>query len=111
MSTPTQTTEFFDTLAKVLLRCALFGFLLLLFWFGVILLAEDLVCSVHGRMFGLTPHELNPLLRHGSPQTRRGLLVPAAMGGNPTRPQKTVGLTKSKYDDRRRRGGSARPER
>ena len=58
MSTPTQTTEFFDTLAKVLLRCALFGFLLLLFWFGVILLAEDLVCSVHGRMFGLTPHEL-----------------------------------------------------
>ena len=35
----TQMTEFFDTLAKMLLRCWLFGFLLLLFWAVVFLLA------------------------------------------------------------------------
>ena len=58
MSTPNQTTEFFDTLAKVLLRCTLFGFLLLLFWFGAVMLAGDFVYSVHGGMFGLSQHEL-----------------------------------------------------
>ncbi len=31
MTTPNQTAEFFDTLSKILLRCTLFGFLLLLF--------------------------------------------------------------------------------
>jgi hypothetical protein len=59
MSTSSGTTEFFDTLARVLLRCAALGFLLLLFWLGFLVLAWDLVYSIHGRMFGLTPHELN----------------------------------------------------
>ena len=56
-----QTTEFFDTLAKVLLRCTVFGFVLLMFWFGVIMLAGDLVYSVHGSMFDLGPHELQTI--------------------------------------------------
>ena len=59
MSTSVQTAEFFDTLAKILARCTVIGFLLLLFWFGAVTLAGDLVYSVHGAMFDLTPHELN----------------------------------------------------
>ncbi len=55
----TQTYEFYDTLAKVLSRCTLMGFVLLFFWFGAIMLAGDLVYSIHGAMFGMTPHELN----------------------------------------------------
>lgn len=54
-----QNSEFFDTLAKVLARCTILGFLLLLFWFGAIMLAGDLVYGVHGSMFGLSPHELH----------------------------------------------------
>jgi hypothetical protein len=59
MSESTQTTEFFDTLAKVLLRCFVLGFLLLLIWVGAFALARDVIHNLHGEMFGLTPHELN----------------------------------------------------
>ena len=58
MSTPSETTDFFDTLARVLIRCTLFGFLLLLFWFAAVMLAGDLVYSIHGSMFDLTRHEM-----------------------------------------------------
>ena len=53
-----QTTDFLEALAKVLLRCTLFGFALLLFWVVVLFLAGDLVYGVHGGLFGLSPHEL-----------------------------------------------------
>jgi hypothetical protein len=59
MSESTQTTEFFDTLAKVLLRCFVLGFLLLLIWVGAFVLARDVIHNLHGKMFKLTPHELN----------------------------------------------------
>ena len=36
----TQTAEFFDALAKVLLRCTILGCLLLFFWFGILLVAK-----------------------------------------------------------------------
>jgi len=55
----TQTTEFFDTLAEILLRCWIFGFLLLLFWFGAVMLAGNFVYSVHASMFGLSWDELD----------------------------------------------------
>jgi len=55
----TQITEFFDTLAKVLLRCWIFGFLLLLIWFGFFVLAGGVVDHLHGSMFRLSPHELS----------------------------------------------------
>ncbi len=58
MANSNQTTDFFDTLAKVLLRCTVLGFLLLLFWFGAVMLAGDLVYSVHGSLFDLSYHEL-----------------------------------------------------
>jgi hypothetical protein len=55
----TQTRELLDVVAKILLRCGIFGFLLLLFWFGAVTLAGDLVFAVHGSMFDLGYHELN----------------------------------------------------
>jgi uncharacterized protein DUF6868 len=59
MPEPTRTTEFFDTLAKVLLRCWIFGFALLLLWLGVIVLAGDFLHRLHGNLFGLSKHELD----------------------------------------------------
>ena len=53
------TRDFFDTLAKILLRCWIFGFALLLFAFVMIMVAGGLIDDIHGRMFGLSPHELD----------------------------------------------------
>jgi hypothetical protein len=58
MSDLKNTHHFFDVLAKVLLRCTILGFLLLLFWFGVIMIAKDLTFAVHGSMFHVSYHEL-----------------------------------------------------
>jgi len=55
----TQITEWLDAVAKILLRCWVFGFLLLLFWFGAVTLAGDFVYGVHGSMFDLSRHELD----------------------------------------------------
>jgi hypothetical protein len=49
--------ELFDTLAKILLRCFVLGYLLLLLWFVVYVLAGDL--GIARNLFGLTPHEVD----------------------------------------------------
>jgi hypothetical protein len=54
----TQITEWLEVVAKILLRCWIFGFLLLLFWFGAVMAAGDFVYGVHGSMFDLSRHEL-----------------------------------------------------
>ncbi len=59
MPEPTQTDDLLDAVAKILLRCWVFGFILLLFWFGAVTLAGDLVYSVHGDMFDLARPQLN----------------------------------------------------
>jgi hypothetical protein len=59
MAEPSRTIEFFDTLAKVLLRCWIFGYVFLLVWFGIYMLAGDTIHGFHGGMFGLTKHELD----------------------------------------------------
>ena len=56
------TRDFFDTLAKVLLRCWVFGFALLLFSFGIFMLTGEIIDDINGRMFGLTPHELDLII-------------------------------------------------
>lgn len=53
------TRDYFETLARVLLRCWLFGFVLLFIWLGVDLAIGDLVYRLHGDMFGLSKHELD----------------------------------------------------
>ena len=48
----------FDTLAKILLRCFILGYILLLLWLVVYLVAGGLVYGI-GKLFGLTPHEVD----------------------------------------------------
>ena len=50
--------ELLDAIAKILLRCSIFGFILLLFWLGAITLAGDLVFGVHENMFGIPRPQL-----------------------------------------------------
>ncbi len=57
MSTSSQdANEFLDAIAKVLLRCVVFGFLLLLAWFTCYTLLPGPI-HLQGKLFGLTPHE------------------------------------------------------
>ena len=53
MSELTRTTEMFEALARVLLRCWLLGFLLLLVWFGAYMLAGESAYRLHREMFEL----------------------------------------------------------
>jgi len=54
-----QTTDLLEAIAKILLRCWIFGVILLLFWWGAITLAGDLTLGVHGDMFDLDRPQLN----------------------------------------------------
>jgi hypothetical protein len=56
------TKDILDTLAKVLLRCWLISFALLLFSFVVFMLTGDMIDRIHGKMLGLTPHELDLII-------------------------------------------------
>ncbi len=59
------TREFFDTLAKVLIRCWIFGVLLLLFSLVMFMLTGEIIDDIHGKMFGLSPHELDLIIYCG----------------------------------------------
>jgi hypothetical protein len=67
--------DFFDTLAKVLLRCWFFGFVLLLIWLGAILLMGDTIHNLHGPMFGLSHHELDVIFYCGMGLLKLAVLV------------------------------------
>lgn len=54
-----QTTESLEVVGKILLRCWTLGLLLLLIWFGFFMVAPNVIYGLHGRLFNLTPHELN----------------------------------------------------
>ena len=54
-----QTTEWLEAVAKILLRCWIFGFLLLLFWFGAVTVFGDLALGLHGDIFDLPRPQLN----------------------------------------------------
>ncbi len=49
--------DFFENLAKILLRCWIFGFVLLLIWFGAF--RSGAVYKLHGPLMDLSNHELN----------------------------------------------------
>ena len=51
------THEFFDTLAKILLRCWIFGLVLLFVWLGAFL--SGVVYKLHGPLMDLSNHDLN----------------------------------------------------
>ena len=58
MPEATQTDDLLEAIAKILLRCWIVGFIMLLFWWGAVMLAVDLVLGVHGDMFDLTQSQL-----------------------------------------------------
>ena len=53
------TKELLETTKDVLLRCWIFGFVLLIISLGATLLTGNLIHDLHGSMFGLTKHELD----------------------------------------------------
>ena len=59
------TRDFFDTLAKVLLRCWIISFALGLFSFVVFMLTGEIIDEIHGKMFGLSAHELDLIIYCG----------------------------------------------
>ena len=59
MSTSDETRVLLDVLAKVLLRCFVFGVLFLLLWVAGYLLAGGFISRQGNLLFGLTPHEIN----------------------------------------------------
>ena len=52
-------TESLEVVAKILLRCWIFGFVLLFIWFGFFMVAPNVIYGLHGSMFGLSPHGIN----------------------------------------------------
>lgn len=59
------TRNVFDTLAKILLRCWIISFVLLVIWYGAALLLGEIIHKVHGPMFGITRHELDVIFYCG----------------------------------------------
>ncbi len=56
---PDSSTDFFRVLAKVLLRCWIFGYALLFIWLGAILLRGGPIHRWHGPLFNLSSDELH----------------------------------------------------
>ena len=50
--------DLFDTLAKILWRCFLLGYLVLLLWFAMYVFAGNVIFGSHGKLFGLTEREM-----------------------------------------------------
>ena len=59
------TRDLLEALGRVLLRCWIFGFVLLFIWLGALLLMRDVIHDLHGPMFGLTKHELDVIFYCG----------------------------------------------
>jgi hypothetical protein len=57
-----QTIDFFDTLARVLIRCAIMAYLLLLLTVGVFTLAGDTMYRLNSNFFDLSKHELELII-------------------------------------------------
>ena len=69
------TIEAFEAVAQVLLYCWLFGFALLLFWFGTHRLAAGFVHRLHGGMFGLSRHEMDVIFYCGMGLLKLGVIL------------------------------------
>ena len=60
----TEITDWLDVVAKILLRCWIFGFVLLFIWLGAFL--SGAVHNLHGPLMGLSAHELDVIHYCGS---------------------------------------------
>jgi hypothetical protein len=67
--------ELFEAIAKVLLYCWIFSFLLLLAWFVIFKMSRSFVQRLHGRMFGLSDHELDVIFYCGMGLYKLGVIL------------------------------------
>lgn len=59
---PTEVNDLLDAVARVLSRCVVIGVLILLVAFGMVLVGDDLVYSIHGKWFDITRHEFQVIV-------------------------------------------------
>jgi len=64
----------FETLARILLRCFVLGYVLVLLWFAVYLNAGDLNNRI-GKLFDLTPHEVGAINYCGMAMMKGTVLI------------------------------------
>jgi hypothetical protein len=57
MPNSSEINELLETAAKILLRCWIFGFVLLFIWFGALM--SGAVYKLHGPLMDLSTHDLN----------------------------------------------------
>ena len=62
MSDSNSVDQFYSTLARVLLRCWIFGLILLVLSVGVIQIGGGMIYGLNERMFGLARHELEIII-------------------------------------------------
>ncbi len=62
MPMPSPSNEWLSVVARVLLRCWLLGFALLMLWLGIVVFAGDALYRLHGPMFGISKHEMDVIL-------------------------------------------------
>ena len=57
MNNSSNTNEILEVIGQVLIRCFVMGILVLLFWFGALMLAGDLAYSVHTNFVPITQQQ------------------------------------------------------
>jgi len=67
--------ELFEAIAKVLMYCWIFGFVMLLAWFGIFKLSRSFIQRFHGGMFGLSEHELSVIFYCGMGLLKLGVIL------------------------------------
>lgn len=55
-------TELLNLLSRLLFKCWVMGFAVLLIWLVVVIVGRPIIHSAHGPMFGLTNHELDVIM-------------------------------------------------
>jgi hypothetical protein len=57
MESSVETLETLETVSRVLWRCAVIGYIILVIWFVAIIIPGSPIYTLHGQMFDLTAHE------------------------------------------------------
>lgn len=60
---------------SVLLRCWIWGFVLLIVWTGAILLLSEQILTMHAELFGLSLHEVQIVMYSGLGIWKLGVLL------------------------------------
>ena len=64
-----------ESASRVLFRCWIGGFALLLIWLAAMLLLEDSIVQLHAKMFGLSKHEIDVIMYGGLGLFKLGVIL------------------------------------